>query len=105
MNASPHLAPNAPLEFRPGRRDVIPVMNFLELERRVPGIFDPQCVDFPCRSQRRSYTWEGFAETLQFFQVPLPRITERAAPSQLTLFSPRSLRGSEQLKPCKIYLV
>jgi RNA-directed DNA polymerase len=49
------------------------------------------------RSQRRSYTWEGFAAALQFFQIPVPRITERAVPSQLTLFSPRSLRGSEQL--------
>jgi len=38
------------------------------------------------RSQRRSYTWAGFADLLRFFQVPFPRITERAVPHQSTLF-------------------
>jgi len=37
------------------------------------------------RSQRRSYTWKGFADLLRFFEVPVPRITECAAPPQLTL--------------------
>ncbi len=48
------------------------------------------------RSQRRSYTWKGFDEALRFFQVPVPRITERAAPSQLALLSPRFPRRREQ---------
>ncbi len=30
------------------------------------------------RSQRRSYTWKGFADLFLFFQVPSPRITECA---------------------------
>jgi RNA-directed DNA polymerase len=30
------------------------------------------------RSQRRSYTWRGFADLLIFYQVPFPRVTECA---------------------------
>jgi len=37
------------------------------------------------RSQRRSYTWKGFADLLRFFEVPVPRITECAAPHQPAL--------------------
>jgi RNA-directed DNA polymerase len=38
------------------------------------------------RSQRRSYTWEGFDAMLQYFGVERPRITERPAVHQLRLF-------------------
>jgi RNA-directed DNA polymerase len=38
------------------------------------------------RSQRRSYTWAGFNAALKFFGVEGPRITERPAYRQLTLF-------------------
>jgi hypothetical protein len=38
------------------------------------------------RSQRRSYTWDGFNAMLRYFGVERPRITERPVFHQLSLF-------------------
>lgn len=38
------------------------------------------------RSQRRSYTWEGFTAMLRYFKVERPRITERPVLRQTSLF-------------------
>ena len=38
------------------------------------------------RSQRKSYSWEGFKELLKHFRIEKPRITERKRPIQVTLF-------------------
>jgi RNA-directed DNA polymerase len=37
------------------------------------------------RSQRRSYTWDGFNALVNYFEVERPRITERAGPVQQKL--------------------
>jgi group II intron reverse transcriptase/maturase len=37
------------------------------------------------RSQRKSYTWEGFSMLLKYFRIEKPRITEKKLPRQLEL--------------------
>ena len=39
------------------------------------------------RSQRKSYTWEGFNELMKFFRIEKPRITEKKKQSQFTMFN------------------
>ena len=39
------------------------------------------------RSQRKSYTWEGFMELLKFFNIEKPRITEKKKRIQFSLFN------------------
>ncbi len=38
------------------------------------------------RSQRKSYTWDGFIELLKFFRIEKPRITEKKKQIQFSLF-------------------
>ena len=38
------------------------------------------------RSQRRSYTWEGFTDMLKHYRIPRPCITEAAHDPQLKMF-------------------
>ena len=38
------------------------------------------------RSQKKSYTWEGFKELLKHFGIEKPRITERKKHKQMSMF-------------------
>ena len=38
------------------------------------------------RSQKRSYTWKGFADMIKHYQVPPPRITEKYPERQMKMF-------------------
>ena len=39
------------------------------------------------RSQRKSYTWEGFKELMKFFRIEKPRITEKKKQFQFSMFN------------------